>query len=257
MAAITATSLLTILKAGSYPYSVRFRTTEPKFPIYPYVIVRKAKPQGSDEDYVTITKRDGFEITLFVRYTRTPDQEEKDQTAVEEEILSLLETTDFGATHLFSESKTWQRRPLQRMYGSQSVITVNITDIVSKSGDGVIGAESKIELNSDGTPTQIQVLRLSDNRGTQVDAHLNDAGQSFWDPTSSEAHSLDFTYESTIALDTIINTAADSKDEIKGKLVRGGVTSKYLFLIGKTIKSGQFDNIERATTTLYVSGTWA
>jgi hypothetical protein len=68
---------------------------------------------------------------------------------------------------------------------------------------------------------------------------------------------LDFTYESTIALDTIINTAADSKDEIKGKLVRGGVTSKYLFLIGKTIKSGQFDNIERATTTLYVSGTWA
>ena len=260
MAAITATVLKTALEAGTYPYTLRFRTTEPKFPIYPYVLIRKAKPQGTDEDHVTITKRDGFEITLFVRYTRDQTTEEADQTTIEDAILVLLEAQDFGATHLFSESKNWQRQPMQRMYGSQSRIVINITDIISKSGSGIIGANDKIALNATSganTGTIIQVLRLSDNRGTSVDSHLNDVGQSFWDTTSSEVHSIDFTYESTTALDTIINTAADARDEIQGRLQRGGVTTNYKFLVGKTTKAGQFDNIERATTTLYVAGTWS
>jgi hypothetical protein len=256
MASITATALKTTLEGGTYPYTLRFRTTEPKYPIYPYVLIRKSKPQGTDEDHVTVTKRDGFEITLFVRYTRDQEKEEADQTTIENAILVLLEAQNFGASHLFTESKNWQRQPMQRMYGSQSRIIINITDIISKSGSGIIGANDKIELNAP-SGTLIQVLRLSDNRGTSVDSHMTDDGKSWWDPTSSEVHSIDFTYESTTALDTTINTAADARNEIQGRLQRGGVTTNYTFLVGKTTKAGQFDNIERATTTLYVTGTWS
>lgn len=258
MAAITASALKTTLEAekANYPYTIRFFTTVPKYPIYPYVTIRKIKPQGTQEDITTVTKTDGFEVKLHIRYTRDQEKEEQDQTTVENVILEALEGQDFGAVALFSESKTWQRQPLQKLYGSTSTIMVTITDIASKSGSGIVGYTNKLELNSDGTPTQIQALRFEDNRGTTVDAHLNDAGVSYWDPISSEGHSFNVTYESTTALDSIINTAADSKDEIKGKLLRGGTTTNYLFLVGKTTKQGQFDNIERATTTIYVAGTW-
>jgi len=257
MAAITATALKITLEAvTTYPYTLRFFTAVPKYPIYPYVVIRKIKPQGTQEDFVTITKTDGFEVKLHIRYTRTIEKEEEDQTTVENSMLTALEAQDFGSAALFSESKTWQRMPLQKLYGSTSTIMVTITDIVSKSGLGIGGYTDKIELNSDGSPTLIQLLRMEDQRGTTTDAHLNDAGVSFWDPIASEGHSIQATYESTTALDTIINTAADLKEEIKGKLQRGGVTTQYLFLVGRTTKSGQFDNIERATTTFYVSGTW-
>lgn len=256
MAAITATQLKTTLETGSYPYTLRFRTTEPKYPIYPYVLIRKSKPQGTDEDHVTVTKRDGFEVTLYVRYTRDQDKEEADQTTIENTILALLESQNFGASHLFTESKNWQRQPMQRVYGSQSRIIVNITDIISKSGSGIIGAETKIELNAP-SGTVIQTLRINDSYGTSVDSHQTDDGKSWWDPTSSEVHSIDFTYESTTALDGVIKTASDGREEIQGKLTRGGVTTNYTWLVGKTTKAGQFDNIERATTTLYVTGTWS
>ena len=258
MASITASALKTTLEAekANYPYTIRFFTAVPKYPIYPYVTIRKIKPQGTQEDVVTITKTDGFEVKLHIRYTRDVAKEEADQTTVENVILAALEAQDFGTQALFSESKTWQRQPLQKLYGSTSTIMITITDIISKSGSGIGGHTDKIELNSDGTPTLIQLLRMEDQRGTTTDAHLNDQGQSFWDPISSEGHSINATYESTTDLDSIINTAADLKEEIKGKLQRGGVTTNYLFLVGRTTKSGQFDNIERATTTFYVSGTW-
>ena len=257
MAAITASALKTTLEAekDSYPYTIRFFTAVPKYPIYPYVTIRKIKPQGTQEDIVTITKTDGFEVKLHIRYTRDVSKEEQDQTTVENVILSALEAQDFGSAALFSESKTWQRQPLQKLYGSTSTIMVTITDIISKSGSGIGGHTDKIELNAP-SGTVIQLLRMEDQRGTTTDAHLNDAGVSFWDPISSEGHSINATYESTIALDSIINTAADLKEEIQGRLLRGDVTTNYLFLVGRTTKSGQFDNIERATTTFYVAGTW-
>jgi len=261
MAAITATALKTTLEAvTTYPYTLRFFTAVPKYPIYPYVTIRKIKPQGTQEDFVTITKTDGFEVKLHIRYTRDVAKEEEDQTTVENSILTALEAQDFGTQALFSESKTWQRQPLQKLYGSTSTIMVTITDIISKSGSGIGGHTDKIELNAisgETTGTLIQILRMEDQRGTTTDAHLNDAGVSFWDPISSEGHSIQATYESTTALDTIINTAADLKEEIQGRLQRGNVTTNYLFLVGRTTKSGQFDNIERATTTFYVAGTWA
>lgn len=257
MASITATDLKTTLEGGTYPYTIRFYTTIPKYPVYPYVTIRKNKPQGTDEDFVTVTKTEGFEIKLHVRYTRGQADEEADQTTVENQILALIEGQNFGASALFGETKSWQRQPLQRLYGSTSTIMVTIKDIATKSGSGILGYTEKIELNSDATATQIQVLRLGDSRGMAVDSHMNDLGATIWDPVTSETHSMDFTYESSTALDTIINTASDSRDEIKGKLIRGGVTTNYLFLVGKTVKSGQFDNIERATTTLYVTGTWS
>jgi len=257
MVAITATALKTTLEAekDNYPYTIRFFTAIPKYPIYPYVVIRKIKPQGTQEDFVTVTKTDGFEVKLHIRYTRDQAKEEADQTTVENVILAALEAQDFGSVALFSESKTWQRQPLQKLYGSTSTIMITITDIISKSGSGIGGYTDKIELNAP-SGTLIQILRMEDQRGTTTDAHLNDQGQSFWDPISSEGHSIQATYESTTALDTIINTAADLKEEIKGRLQRGGVTTNYLFLVGRTTKSGQFDNIERATTTFYVAGTW-
>ena len=256
MASITATQLKATLEAETYPYTLRIYTYVPKYPIYPYVSIRKIKPQGSQEDITTVTKTDGFEVKLHIRYTRDMDKEEQDQTTVENTILGALEDQDFGAVALFSESKQWQRQPLQRLYGSTSTIMVTITDMESKSGSGILGYTDKIELNSDGSPTQIQLLRYADNYGTSMDSHMNDAGKSYWDITSSEVHTIDMTYEATTTLDTILKTAMDSREDVKGKLLRGGATTNYTFLVGKTTKAGQFDNIERATTTLYITGTW-
>jgi hypothetical protein len=198
------------------------------------------------------------EIIFYLRYNRRQEDEEENQTTVENTILATLESVNFGTNALFSETKSWQRSPLnvQGIYGSQSRITVSIVDKASKSGSGILGYTDKIELNSDTTPIQIQCLSFNESYGNGMDTHNNDIGQSIWDTTSSETHSITFTYESTTSRDSLIKTLADARDEVKGKVIRGGVSTNYNFLVGNTTRAGQFDNIERATTVLYVNGTW-
>ena len=127
MAAITATALKTILDVkADYPFPntrpLQFYTTKPKYPIFPYVVIRKSPPQSSEETITDTTKKDGFEITLYVRYTRDQATEEAEQTTIEDTILSKLETTSFGANALYFESKQWRRTPIPQLYGSQSAI---------------------------------------------------------------------------------------------------------------------------------------
>ncbi len=256
MVSITASVLNTALEAETYPYTITFYDYVPKFALFPYCVVRKSQPQGSNETVTDITKREAFEVTLYIRYTRQQTAEEADQTTIENTILTKLETIDFGTAALFSENKNWQRTPIQKLYGSQSRIQIDIVDKASKSGAGILGYTDKIEFNSEGVATQIQCLAFNESRGTNMDTHVNDVGQSIWDPTSSETMTITMTYESTTARDTLINGLADGRIENNGKLIRGGVTTNYKFLVGNTTKAGQFDNIERATTNLYVAGTW-
>ena len=256
MVSITASVLKTALEAETYPYTITFYDYVPKFALYPYCVVRKSQPQGSNETVTDITKREAFEVTLYVRYTRQQAAEEADQTTIENTILTRLETIDFGTAALFSENKNWQRTPIQKLYGSQSRIQIDIVDKASKSGAGILGYTDKIEFNSQTVAVQVQCLAFNESRGTNMDTHVNDIGQSIWDPTSSETMTITMTYESTTARDTLINGLADGRIENNGKLIRGGVTTNYKFLVGNTTKAGQFDNIERSTTVLYVAGTW-
>lgn len=257
MASITATALKTTLEAETYPYEIQFYTYEPKFPIYPYCVVKKYQPQGTTETITDVIKREGFEVTLYLRYTRMQDDEETDQTTIENTIIAALEAQDFGTNALFSETKTWQRSPLQQVYGIQSRVSLQIVDKATKSGTGILGYTDQIQFNSQGSATTIQCLAFNESRGTAMDSHRNDLGAEIWDPTGSETHTISITYESTTGRDTLINGLADSRTENNGKLIRGGVTTQYKFLVGNTTKAGQFDNVERATTTLYVSGTWS
>ena len=65
------------------------------------------------------------------------------------------------------------------------------------------------------------------------------------------------TYESSNAMDDIINTASKGRGEIKGRLFRGTDTTKYNLLVGNTTKMGQYGDIEKATTGFYVTGNWS
>ena len=256
MTSITAEELKQTLESQVYPYEIKFFTYEPRFPIYPYCMVRKSQPQGSIQTITDTTKQEGFEVTLFIRYTRKQEDEERDQTDIEDIILSALEGQDFGASALFSETKTWQRSPLQRLYGVQSRIVINIIDKASTSGSGILGYTDIVELNSNLTPVQIKCLSYSEVHGAMIETHNNDTGLNLFDPSVRSEHTITFTYESTLARDTLLKTLAESRDEVYGKMLRGGTTTNYKFYVGRITKSGQFDNIERATTTLYITDTW-
>lgn len=259
MTSLSAETIKNILDAvTTYPYEIKFFTYEPRFPLYPYCVIRKSQPQGSVKTITDVTKQEGFEITFHIRYNRDFTEEERDQTEVEEIIISTLEGVDFGTNALFSESKSWQRSPLEArgVFGSKSRLLVSVVDKQSKSGSGILGYTDKIELNSDSTPVQIQCLSFNETYGSAVESHYDDSLVTRLDPTTAGSHFISFTYESTAARDTLFKTLTDSRSEIKGKVLRGGVTTKYLFLVGNTVRSGQFDNIERATTTIYINGSW-
>lgn len=257
MASITAEQLKVNLEDEIYPYTIRFYTYEPKFPMYPYCVVMKNQAQGTTETITEITKREGFEVTLYIRYTRMQEDEETDQTTIENTIMAALESQNYGTSALFSETKTWQRSPLQKVYGIQSRISLQIVDKTSRSGTGILGYTDVVQFNSQSSATNVNCLAFSESRGMGVDHHVNDEGNSFDDPGEEIQHIISITYESTTALDTIINTLSASRTENNGRLIRGGVTTNYKFLVGSTTKSGQFDTIERATTSLHISGTWS
>ena len=85
-----------------------------------------------------------------------------------------------------------------QIYGSRSVLRFSVKDVDTTTGSGLIGSNDKIELNSDGTPTQIQILNLSVNKGFSVDRHTDDTRKVVYDPTQLVEHcELTVTYENT------------------------------------------------------------
>ena len=67
---------------------------------------------------------------------------------------------------------------------------------------------------------------------------------------------ISISYESTISLDSVIDTASSNRIDFKGKITRGGVTTNYLFQVGNTVRTAQYSEVEKATTQVYITGTW-
>ena len=93
--------------------------------------------------------------------------------------------------------------------------------------------------------------------GAIVESHQDDELTTYYDPSTKKELEFQITYESSNAMDDIINTASKGRGEIKGRLFRGTDTTKYNLLVGNTTKMGQYGDIEKATTGFYVTGNWS
>mgnify|MGYP000910650122 CR=1 FL=1 len=226
MVAKTATDIKNTLEAQSYPFAIKFYTFKPRYPIYPYIMVRKSQPESTRETITDVTKTNAFEIILAIRYTRSQDLEEANQTTIENTIISALESQDFGATAKFGEDKKWNRTPITTpIYGSQSTINVTITDMASQSGSGILGAETTLTIQGGST---IKILGIDQSEGASVTTHKQDSGEVFRDVTGFERGDITITYESTNAIDSEIATIRDSGDDKNITLTKKGVAKKFI-----------------------------
>ena len=251
MASKTASDIKSTLEAGSYPYPVRFYTTKQRFPIYPYCEIIKA-PQSTNEGVTDTSKDDGFSITLYVKYMRGLEVEEEDQTTIENTILSLLEAQDFGTSKLYSETKSWSRLPMQKPFGSQSTITIKVVDRVSTSGSGVLGSEMTMVIGYGSTDTSVTILSLKEDIGPTISSHYNDERKRYIDPDNFNEGEFTLEYENTSVIESEIDGYRDTGNSISCRLTRKTTNKDFNAVFGATVKTGQYDKIERAVTKMYL-----
>lgn len=264
---ITADQIITLLKTGVYPTpypAIQYYKYKQKFTNYPSIEVVRAQPDSYQEDVVKRDRNFQFEIRLYIKYILLPDQELINQASIEDTISGLLLGYDFqGQQKIFQESIGWTRTDLTggegSVYGSMSSVRLGVKDVTSTDGLGYVGAYNIIELNSDTTPVQIQLLNSTFNDGSNLISHADDAGQISRDPGQFNPGDYSITYENTAALDPLIKTMSNHETggvAVKGRLIKGNTIYNYLFLIGSTVKSGGYSEIERGTTKVTVEGTW-
>lgn len=257
------------LKTGTYPSTQKelsYYEQKQKFPIYPFVEVRKVQSNSETTNITTETEEQTFEIRFYMKYTLPESVEEANRIATENELLARITAKDWiptGVIHL--ENKQWNTSIIDdQIYGSKSVLRFSIRDIDTTSGSGLIGADDKLELNSGlGSQIQIQILSLNTNQGFNMDPHFNDSREKVYDPNQLVKHGeFTITYENTNAIQTAIKAINDDGLTTNGKYIRGNSSDgtlqeeQYVFLIGNTTTSGTYGDIERATTTFYATGTW-
>ncbi len=259
---ITQSDVITILKTGTYPASQKglvYYQQRQKYPIYPFIEVRKVQSDSNVTDVQKISKEQTFEIRFYMKYTRPEEKEEADRLATENEILRVLEDADIEpAGIIYFESKQWNTQIIDdQIYGSKSVLRFSVKDVDTTSGSGIIGSGDVIELNSATTPLQIQILNLNTREGFTVDTHYNDDRESVYDPNQLILHGeFTITYENTSAIKSIVDSISTSGLENQGKFIRGGVESNYNFIVGQTSTNGSYGEVEKATTTFYATSTW-
>jgi len=258
---ISQSDIINILKTGVYPQTQKTLTyyqQKQKFPIYPFVEVIKIS-DSNQTDINKLTSQESFEIRFYVKYTRAEEYEESDRLETENEMLRVLENNDFiptGVIHF--EEKAWSTSLIDdEIFGSRSVLRFAIKDVLATNNIGVIGSRDKIELNSDTTPLQIQILAMSATFGLNVTKHYDDQKLAFYDPVNSVRHGeFSITYKNTSDIESVIRQLASNRNEVKGKLIIGGVTTKYLFLVGGSNVSGNYGDVQKTTTDFFSVDTW-
>ena len=261
--------VITQLKTGTYPTTQKelsYYEQKQKFPIYPFVEVRKVQSNSETTNITTETEEQTFEIRFYMKYTAPESVEEANRIATENELLARIVAKDWIPTGVIQlENKQWNTNIIDdQIYGSKSVLRFSIRDIDTTSGSGLIGADDKLELNSGISGTfQIQILGLNTNQGFSMDPHFNDTREKVYDPNQLIKHGeFTITYENTNAIQTAIKAINDLGVTNNGKYIRGNSsdgtlqTKQFSFLIGNTTTSGNYGDIERATTTFYATGTW-
>lgn len=259
---ITQQQVITILKTGVYPVSqktLQYFQQKQKFVIYPSVEVNKVQSDSNTTQIDKTNVEQTFEIRFYMKYTRPEAVEEADRLSTENEMLRVLETNDIIPTGLiYFESKTWSTNVIDdSIYGSRSVLRFTIKDISLTDATGIIGSGDKIELNSQTTPIQIQILGMSGRKGFTIDTHYSDDRQSVYDPSLRTTFGeFTITYKQTNAIKTIIEGLNDVGLVNNGKLIKGGVTTNFSFLVGQTNTNGTYGEVEKATTVFYATATW-
>ncbi len=264
---LTQKEVVDILKAGTYPYkgnTIPFFTQKQKFPIYPSVEVRRVGSPSTTSDVQKTQIDTTFEIRLLLKYTRAEEFEEADRLVTEDEILTLLEDANIPPPNkIFFEQKNWNTALVdQAVFGSESTLRFIFREVISSTGDGFVGADNEIELDSLGQGSPIsgpliaQVLGITDTGGATVHLHSQDSGETQYDPRELKEGELRITYENTADLEALVKQLTDDREEFEGKFVRAGVTQQVLLLLGNTTRSSKYTEIESATTDFYVVGTW-
>lgn len=259
---LTQADIITILRTGVYPTSqkpLNYYQQKQKYPIYPFVEVRKSQSDSNTTDIQKTSKDQTFEISYYVKYTRPEALEEADRLATENEMLRVLELQDIIPTGIiYFESKSWSTTLIDdAIYGSKSTLRFTFKDISSTSGSGLIGSGDKIELNSQTTPLLIQVLGINTNIGFTIDTHTNDERNTIYDPNILQRYGeYTITYENTPAIKAVIDTLSRTGNINNGKLYSGGTPTNYSFMVGQTTTSGSYGEYEKATTRFYATGTW-
>ena len=260
MTSLSQLDIETIIKTGVYPYTLQYYRRKQKFALYPSIEILKTQPDSTTTDITKTSTESQFEITLLIKYTRKQEEEEVDQLVIENEIQRVLKVADIVPTgKIFFESGNWNRQIIdEEIFGSKSVLRFTYREVTSTSGSGVVGASGLLELNSGNTPTVIQLLDYDvSGEGVEIASHIDDTGLTQYDPLGIKELEIRVTYENTNAIEAIFETAGDNRVDVRGKITRNGVIRNHLFLIGNTTKRGQYSDVEKATTTLYVTGTWS
>lgn len=259
---ITQADIIAILKTGTYPISqksLQYYQQKQKYPIYPFVEVSKVQSDSNTTDIEKTAIEQTFEIRFYMKYTRQEEFEEPDRLATENEMLRVLENNDFIPVGLiFFESKSWNTNIIdESIYGSRSVLRFTIKDSTPTGGVGVIGALDKIELNSQGTPLQIQILSINERKGFSIDTHTSDDRITQYSPERLiKFGEFTITYKQTPAIKAIIDSISASGDFNNGKIIKNGTPTNLTFNIGQTSSQGSYGDVEKATTTFYAKGTW-
>ena len=259
---LTQAAVIAILQTGTYPTNqkrLKYYEQRQKFPIYPFIEVRKVQSDSNLTDVQKTSKDQSFEIRFYMKYTRPEAIEEADRLATENEILRVLETADIEPTGvIYFESKQWNTSIIDdAIYGSKSVLRFTFKDIDSTSGSGLIGSGDQIQLNSESTPLNIQMLALTTKIGFSIDPHVQDDRNTAYDPNQLiQFGEFTITYEQTTAIKTIIDALSLAGNVNNGKIVRGGVETNLSFMVGQTNTNGSYGEYEKATTTFYATGTW-
>ncbi len=259
---ITQQDVIDILETGTYPTTQKalaYYQQKQKFPIYPFVEVRKVQSDSNTTDVQKTTIEQTFEVRYYQKWTRPEDVEEADRLATENEILNVLETANIEPPDIiYFESKQWMTTNIDdQIYGSKSVLRFTVRDIATTSGVGLIGSGDKIELNSNTTPLQIQVLAITTAQGFSVDKHHTDEKKAVYDPNLLILHGeFQITYETSPNTTSVIKAISDSGDLNQGKLIKNGVETQYEFYVGQTNSTGRYGEIETSTTTFYANAIW-
>jgi hypothetical protein len=116
---------------------------------YPVVEVVETQPTGSEADIRVTRVTQKFNVILYVRKRGAGSDEIDFIKSAEDVILAKLDATELGSGTLFTENKNWARsaqvidRPIPHY---ESTLSVLVTDEVSTSGDGTLGAEMLLSL---------------------------------------------------------------------------------------------------------------
>jgi len=259
---LTQQDIITILQAGSYPTTQKalsYYQQKQKYPIYPFVEVRKVQSDSNTTDVQKTSIDQTFEIRFYMKYTRPEAVEEADRLATENEILRVLEVADIEpAGIIYFESKSWNTSLIDdAVYGSRSVLRFTVKNVDTTGGSGLIGSGDQIELDSTGTPLSIQMLGLTTRKGFSIDTHYDDDRHDVYDPNHLIAFGeFTVTYEQTTAIKAVVDSISASGLTTNGKIIRGGVATNLKFYVGQTTTNGSYGEVEKATTTFYATTTW-